>query len=40
MCVGGGGGGGGTEVFVKGGANSELIYPIRLHMVSGRGNGP
>ena len=35
-------GGGGTEGFLKGrggGANSELIYPIRLHMISGRREG-
>ena len=29
------GGGGGTEGLLKG-PNSELIYPIRLHMISGR----
>ena len=39
MGVGGGGGGWGEEerkVFGRGGANSELIDPIRLHMISGR----
>ena len=41
MCGGGGGGGGGTEGFLKGGEgpNSELIFPIRLHMISGRRGG-
>ena len=32
------GGGGGTEGFLKGGEgpNSELFYPIRVYMISGR----
>ena len=39
---GGGGGGGGTEGFLKGGGegpNSELFFPIRLHIISGRRGG-
>ena len=35
-------GGGGTEGFLKGvgeGPNSELIYPNRSHMISGRRGG-
>ena len=36
----GGGGGGGTEGFWRGeGPSSELIYPIRLHMLSCRRGG-
>ena len=31
-------GGGGTEGF-SGGEGAELIYPIRLHMISGRRGG-
>ena len=35
-------GGGGTEGFLKGdylGPNHEFIYPIRLHMISGKRGG-
>ena len=36
MC---GGGGGGGRLFKGYGSNSELIYTIRLHMISGRRGG-